>query len=475
MKQTLKKFFGDRAFYRMVLTVAVPIMVQNGVTNLVNMLDNIMVGSLGTEQMSGVSIVNQFTFIFNLLVFGAVSAAGIFTAQYHGVGDRDGVRNTFRFKFLINLLIGFLGIGVFLLFGEELIGLFLHEGSAEGDLVATLGYGMDYLTIMLFGLVPFALTQVYASTMRETGENLMPMIASIIAVVVNFVFNTLLIFGTFGAPALGVRGAAIATVLSRYVELAVLVIYAHTHTEKCAFAKGAFRSVKIPIHLAKQISLKGLPLMLNEFFWAVAVTMRNQCYSMRGLDAVAAQNINSTIVNLFSVVYMALGTSIAIIVGNQLGAGKIEEAKDTDRKMVTFSVLCAMGLTGILVGAAFLFPLLYNTTAAAREIATFMIVISGILMPLNAFAHASYFTLRSGGKVLVTVLFDSVYMCCAILPFSLLLTHLTDIGIHLLFFLCQGAETLKFIPGIYLLSRGNWANQLVSKSDAADDTAKTTA
>ena len=465
----IKKYFGNRAFYRMVLTVAVPIMVQNGVTNLVNMLDNIMVGSLGTEQMSGVSIVNQFTFIFNLLVFGAVSAAGIFTAQYYGLGNKEGVRDTFRFKFLVNLLIGVVGIGVFLLAGDALIGIFLHEGSAEGDLAMTLAYGQEYLTVMLIGLIPFALTQVYASTMRETGENMMPMIASIIAVVVNFLFNTILIFGTFGAPALGVKGAAIATVISRFVELAVLMIYAHTQKEKCAFADGAFRTLKIPSRLAGQIAMKGLPLMLNEFFWALAVTMRNQCYSTRGLDAVAAQNIEATLINLFSVIYMSLGTAIAIIVGNQLGAGKIEEAKDTDRKMVAFSVLCALGMAVILVAFAFLFPMLYNTTENAREIATYMILICGLLMPFNAFSNAAYFTLRSGGQVMITVLFDSVYMWGVVLPVSFLLTHLTGMDIRLLFFFCQAAESIKFLPGIFLLRRGTWANQLVASEEPTED------
>lgn len=465
----LKQYFGDRAFYRTVLTVAAPIMVQNGVTNLVNVLDNIMVGSLGTEQMSGVSIVNQFIFIFNLLVFGAVSAAGIFTAQYFGVGNKEGVRDTFRFKFLINLLIGVLGIGTLWLFGDALIGIFLHEGSAEGDLALTLAYGKEYLLLMLIGLVPFAMTQVYASTMRETGENMMPMIASIVAVVVNFVFNTILIFGTFGAPALGVKGAAIATVISRFVELAILVIYAHTHKEKCAFADGAFRTLKIPSRLAGQIALKGLPLMLNEFFWALAVTLRNQCYSTRGLDAVAAQNIDATLINLFSVVYMSLGTAIAIIVGNKLGAGKIEEAKDTDRKMIAFSVLCALGMAILLAGVAFLFPMLYNTTAAAREISTYMILISGLLMPFNAFSHAAYFTLRSGGQVMITVLFDSVYMWGVVLPTSLLLTHLTGMDIRWLFLACQGVESIKFLPGIFLLRRGTWANQLVKGEESTEE------
>lgn len=460
---SVKKFIGDKKFYRMVLAVAVPIMIQTGVTNFVNLLDNIMVGTLGTESMSGVSIVNQFIFIFNLMIFGAVSAAGIFTAQYHGLGDRKGVRDTFRFKLLINLTAGVIGVLVFGFFGDVLIELFLHDGAAEGDLLLTLAEGRAYLQVMLVGLIPYAISQVYASTMRETGETVMPMIASVVAVVTNFVLNLVLIFGYLGAPALGVRGAAIATVVSRFAELALLVIWGHTHTGKCGFLVGALRSLRVPRVLTGRIMLKGLPLMLNEFFWSLAVTMRNQCYSTRGLDVVAAQNINATIDNLFSVVYLALGTSISIVVGNLLGAGSLEEAKDTGRKMMTFSVMCSLGISGLLVATAWLFPGFYNTGDDVRELATFMILVTAAATPFRAYAHSAYFTLRSGGKVLVTILFDSVYMWAILMPVAFVLAHFTGVGIHWLFIICQAVEAAKFLLGIVLLRRSHWAKQLVAE------------
>lgn len=458
----IKKFIGDRAFYRKVLAVAVPIMVQSGITNLVNLLDNIMVGRLGTEPMSGVSIVNQFIFIFNLLIFGAISAAGIFTAQYHGLGDTEGERYTFRFKFLINILAALLAIGVFLLFDDALISLFLHSGNSDGDLAATLFYGKQYLLIMLIGLIPYAISQVYASTMRETEQTIVPMIASIVAVAVNFVLNLVLIFGLLGLPALGVRGAAIATVISRFAELAVLVIWGHTHKEKCLYLERAFRSFRIPRKLFGQIAVKGLPLMANEVFWAIAITLRNQCYSTRGLEVVAAQNINSTILNLFNVIYMAIGCSISIIVGNQLGAGKFEEAKDSDRKLLAFSVTCAVGLGVLLVSFSHLFPLLYNTTETVRSLAAYMMMVSAVAMPFCAFAHSAYFTLRSGGKVIVTLLFDSVFMWTVVLPISAAMAYFTGVSIYLLFAIAQGTEIIKVIFGAILLRRGTWARQLVA-------------
>ncbi len=461
----LEKWIGDRKFYKTVLAVSLPMMIQNGITNFVNLLDNVMVGSLSTEAMSGVSIVNQFIFVFNLLIFGAVSAAGIFTAQYHGAGDVAGVRYTFRFKFIINALAGLLGVLAFVFFGDELIRLFLHEGSIEGDLELTFAYGKDYLLVMLAGLIPYAISQAYASTMRETGHTVLPMVAGAAAVATNFVLNCILIFGLFGAPALGVTGAAIATVVSRGVELGVLLFWGYYKKEEHPYLQRALRSLYLPRELFGRILVRGLPLMLNEFFWAMAITLRNQSYSTRGLDAVAAQNISSTILNLFSVVYLALGSAIAIVVGRELGAGQLEKAKDTARKMNVFSIFCACLMGLVLIVTSPLFPRLYESTEDVRSLATYMIIASACLLPFLAYAHAVYFTLRSGGKVMITLLFDSVYMWALVVPVTYVLAKYTSIGIHWLFLIGQGMEIFKCVFGAILLKTTNWANRLVGGED----------
>lgn len=234
----MKKFIGDKKFYKMILAIAIPIMIQNGITNFVSLLDNIMVGRIGTEQMSGAAIVNQLIFVYNLCIFGGVSGAGIFTAQYFGQKDNEGIRNTFRYKLWMALILTVGTVIVFLIGGEQLISMYLHgEGSAE-NLAATLAYGKQYLYIMLIGLPPFMMVQVYASTLRECGETVTPMKAGITAVVINLVFNYILIYGKFGFPVLGVRGAAIATVLSRYVEAAIVIHWTHKHKEVNQYIEG---------------------------------------------------------------------------------------------------------------------------------------------------------------------------------------------------------------------------------------------
>ena len=218
------RYIGDRAFYRRVLGVAVPIIIQNGITNFVSLLDNIMVGQVGTIPMSGVSIVNVLLTVFNLCIFGATSGAGIFTAQFRGSGNNEGIRHTFRFKILICLLLTAAGLGIFLLGGDALIGLYLTGQGDASTASDALGYGMSYLMVMLWGFLPFALTNAYSSTLRETGETMVPMIGGVAAVLVNLGLNYVLIFGHFGAPRMGVEGAAVATVISRYVEFAIVVI-----------------------------------------------------------------------------------------------------------------------------------------------------------------------------------------------------------------------------------------------------------
>ena len=459
----LKRFFGDKKFYIMVLTIAIPIMVQNGITNFVNMLDNVMVGRLETEAMSGVTIVNQFIFVFNLLIFGAISSAGIFTAQFHGLGDTVGKRNTFRFKLIIVTVATLLCMVLFLCFDDQLVSLFLHESDQQGDLELTLKYGKEYLAVIVWGFIPFALSQAYGSTLRETGKPAIPMIASIAAVVVNLVFNYILIFGHLGAPALGVAGAAIATVLSRFVELAVIAVWTQSHKKHADFIVGAYKSLAIPRTLVRSIVVRGLPLMVNELLWAAGVTFTNQCYSLRGIGVVAALNISTTISNVFNVVYMALGVAISIVVGNLLGAGKLEEAKDTDRKMITFSALCAVGVGLVLVALSSVFPQMYNTTDEAKQIAAYMIIVYSMIMPAHAFANAAYFTLRSGGQVLITVLFDSVYMWVIVVPIAAILGHFTNMNIYWLYLACQSLEVVKAVFGLALVKHGSWVKQLVGK------------
>ncbi|MFA9466158.1 MAG: MATE family efflux transporter [Velocimicrobium sp.] len=457
----MKKYIGDKKFYSMVLLVAVPIMIQNGITNFVGLLDNIMVGQIGTEQMTGVAITNQLMFVFNICIFGGISGASIFGTQFFGNRNFEGFRNTFRFKIGLSALFVIVGVAIFFFGGNNLIKLYLHQGSSVENLDVTLQYGKRYLLIMLIGMLPYAASQVYSSTLRETGETVLPMKAGIVAVVVNLIFNYILIFGKFGMPALGVEGAAIATVISRYVEALITIIWTHINKKKNEFIIGVYHTLRVPANLGKHIILRGMPLMLNEAMWASGMAIMTQCYSVRGLSVMAGINISSTISNLFNVVFIALGGAVAVIVGQLLGAGKMEEAKDTDRKLIFFSVMsCVFIGIGMAIMAPF-FPRLYNTTQEVKSLATNFIIISALCMPIYAFTHASYFTLRSGGKTVITFIFDSCFIWVFSIPLAFYLTRFTDWNIIHIYLYCQLIELIKCVIGFVLVKKGVWIHNIV--------------
>ena len=459
----LKRFIGDRAFYRRVLQIALPIVIQNGITNFVSLLDNIMIGQVGTVQMNGAAISNLLLFVFNLCVFGAVSGAGIFTAQFHGAGNAEGVRRTFRFKLLIGLLLTAAGTALFLNCGDTLISLFLKGQGSPEDAAQSLRHGREYLQVMLLGLLPFALANAYSSTLRETGQTLVPMVAGACAVVVNLCLNYVLIFGHFGAPVMGVRGAALATAVSRFVELAIVAIWTHLHSGSNPFIVGAYRSAHIGGSLLKQILIKGTPLLLNEALWSTGMTAMNQCFSLRSLDVVGAMNISTTLGNLGSVVFLSLGNVVGILMGQELGSQLPEKQIREDNAKLTFtSIASCLVFSLLMMAVSGLFPRIYDTTDSVRQLATRFILIYASFMPLHAFLNAAYFTLRSGGQTGITFLFDSGFVWVVSVPLAYFLVHFTSLPILPLYAICLGADLLKCGVGVAMLRSNRWIKNLTN-------------
>ena len=458
----LQHYIGDRAFYRRAIVTAAPIILQNLITNFVAMLDNIMVGLLDTAQISAVTIANNnLLFIFNLCMFGCVSCGGIFTTQFYGSGDQRGIRHTFRFKLISCTLLTALAAAIFWFGTDPLVGLYLR---GEGDPVlaaATLEYGRQYLHIMIWGLIPFAVTNAYAATLRECGEPAVPMYAGFAATAVNLVLNYLLIFGRFGAPRLEIAGAAIATVISRYVELLIVMLWTHRHTEKNPYAKGLYRGFHIPAPLLRQIILRGLPLLLNELLFSGGLAFLNQCYSLCGLDVVPALSISSTIYNLTAVVTRSLGITVGILTGQMLGADLPEQQiRDDNRRLIVLSVFSGVVFGGITAALGGVFPKIFNTTNEVRQLATWLILLSAVFLPLQAYNLPAYFTLRSGGKTVTTFLFDSGSIWLLMVSTAFILTRYTALPILTVFTLTNAMEGIKCIIGGVLIRKGSWIQNL---------------
>lgn len=462
----LRRYIGDKAFYRQVFAIAIPIILQNAITNFVAMLDNVMVGQLSTAQIGGVTIINNnLLFIFNICLFGGAAGAGIFTTQFKGSNNYEGVRYTVRFKLLICAMLTVIATGVFLLWPDPLIGLYL-QGDGDPQLAAdTLRYGREYLFMMLWGLLPFAITSAYAGTLRECGHPTVPMVAGLVATGTNLVLNYLLIFGKLGLPALGVQGAAIGTVISRYVEMGIVITWTHRHPQKCPYAPGLFRSLYIPKKLLGSIITKGMPLLVNELFWTVGMAIINQCYSTCGLNVVPAMSISSTIYNLMAVIYRSLGNTIGIIMGQMLGAGHgREKLLDANRKLLAMGVAVGVVFGAVTAGFSGVFPQIYNTSDDVRLLASRLILISAVLMPVQAYSFPVYFTLRAGGKTVITMLFDCGSIWVLHLPVAFCLSRWTDISILVIFALCNATDLIKCIVGRALIRSGFWIQNLADNT-----------
>ncbi len=454
--------FGTRAFYRRVVTVVLPIIVQNTLTNVVSLLDNVMVGQVGTLPMSAVAIVNQLLFVFYLCIFGSTAGAGIYGAQFYGHGDMEGVRHTFRFKLLFGGAITAASLTLFLLAGPRLVALYIAADTAPAEAQAILGYARGYLWVMLPGLVPFFITQAYSGTMRQCGHATLPMQASLTAMAVNFAGNGLLIFGLFGAPRLGVVGAAIATSLSRCVELAVVAVGSRRGAQKYPYMQGLYRTLALPPALAREMLAKSLPLLLNEGLWSLGQAMLLQCYSVRGIDVIAAMNICNTVSGVFNSVFLSLGDATAIVVGQSLGANELQNARRQAWWMLSLSALSCVGVGALLALCAPFIPHIYNTEPAIRALATRCIWVVAACMPVNAFANSAYFTLRSGGKTLITFLFDSFFNWTVSVPAAWLLAHGTPWPVPAVFLAVSALDLIKCVLGFVLIKKGVWVKNIVA-------------
>ena len=457
-----RRLIGTRAFYRSVLALLLPIIVQQFITSFVSLLDNVMVGSLGTEAISAASIANQVMNVFMLSIFGGLSGISIFGAQFYGKGDMNGLRHTLRIKLIFAAGISLLAVAVYGVFGESFIRSFLQGDSNGGDLQLALAEGRAYLNIMLFGLLPFALVQTYAGTLRETGETVAPMVAGICAILTNLFLNWVLIFGNLGAPRLEIRGAAAATVVSRYVELMIVLIHAHRRKDRYPFIRGAYRSFRVPGALLRRIFPTALPLLINEILWSLGMTFINQLYSSRGLNAVAALNITGTAWNLFCVIMFAMGSAVSIMVGQRLGAGELAQARDVDRKLIFLTEVIHLVIGGVMILAAPYVPLMYAVGPDVQDLTRRLLIVAGLALPIHSFAHVTYFTIRSGGRTVITFLFDAVYTWCVTVLLAFLLCRFTDLPILWIYFCVQFVDIIKLVIGLIMLRSDFWARNVVS-------------
>ncbi|MBR0342738.1 MAG: MATE family efflux transporter [Oscillospiraceae bacterium] len=450
------KLIGTKEFYKSVFHIAIPIMIQNVVTNSVSLVNNITVSNLGTESLAGVAIANSLISIYYLCIFGTISATGIFGAQYAGRKDYLGERFIFRLMITLSIVFSCAWMLFFMLAGKPMIGLFLHDSGDGTDLALTLSEAYRYIFAMSISFLPYSINSAYSEMLRENNRARIPMISSIVALVMSLVLNLILV------PLLGVIGAATASVISRFVECIINVLWTHKYPEEVPFIYHAFDTLKVPAPLAKTVLIKGIPLIISETLWSVGETVITQSYSYHGVTAVAAINMAVTISSLVNTAFFSMGVAIGIILGNILGTGDMEKAKETDYKLLTLSFFIGIAVGAVLIGAGLVVPQIYTSqTAEVKNLARLFIWCEAAGAPFRAYGNGTYYTVRSGGDTVMTFLYDcgSIWFLSAATAYFL--THFTSLGVVTIYLAVKLVEGVKCLIGTYLVAKGKWLTNIV--------------
>ncbi len=456
-ERRIRPHVADKAFYKHAIVIMAPIMLQQLISTVVNLVDNLQVGQLGSQSIAGVGIANQFYFIYTLMLFGIAGGGGLYVAQFWGAKDKDGMKQSYRFMLICSFVVSIFFMLLAYFGAYKIIGFFTKDAG-------TITEGVAYIRVALFTYLPMAFSIATAGSFRSIGQSKVAVLPSIVAVFVNMVFNYILIFGKFGAPALGVRGAAYATIIARVVEL--IMLYSAMQKDTCPFRTSIARIIKVKRVLFKTILIKSIPLIANELLWSTGVTMQFKAYSTRGVVALAALNIMNAVNNMFFVVNSGQATAISVIIGHALGANKLDEARRDSRRLILFGIFISACLLVLHIATGILIPSVYNVTPDVRATARILIAISAVMMPIYLTNAGFFFILRSGGDTKSVMLMDSLFTWFITVPYALMLANFTSLPLIQLFVLAQATEFIKLTIAYSLFRKERWVKNLTDVPEA---------
>lgn len=449
----MKKYIGSRKFYRELFFVCLPLIIQFFVQQSVNFLDNIMVGDMGEEAIAAVGIANQYYRLYFPLVFATGAGATIFTAQYFGAKNFKKLKQTFGFKLVWPMVIAVVFVICGYLFKYNIVDFFIEDGN-----VLTRQYAVDYLEIMILSFIPYAVVSAFATTLRPIGKAKIPMYISSIAMLINLVFNYLLIFGNFGFPELGVKGAAIATVIARCFEaVAFVMIYIVQDIE----FKGSFKELfTIEVSLQKAILKKMIPLLINEFGFTTASIFIFKAFAHTGTKGLALVSIVDIIFFMFMILVNGLGTASSIFIGNRLGANKLEEAEQNSYWMLSYGVIMASVVMVMIIVFSPLLPELYNIDQELKDIIKWALILRSLTVIPMMITRVTLFILRNGGRATETLIIDGVFMWLVKVPLALILSYVFEANILVVYTLVHFTQFPNALISIYFFKKKKWLKNL---------------
>lgn len=448
----LAEYRYDKKFAMSALSVMVPVVLQQLISALFNVADNLMVGTLNAVSMSAVTVANKPYIFYTGVFFGVTGGAGILLSQYFGAGDTKQCQRIFATEMLLGLGWSLLYSLVLLAFPEQVMRIFVSDE-------ATVQLGVDYLRLISFSYIPAAVSMVCVMSARCLGLNRIPTITSVFTIGLNVTFNYIFIFGKLGVPAMGVQGAALGTLLARLIEL---VFYLFLLMKKKMFfsldLKCAFR---LPRHIWRSFVQRATPLTLNELLFSAGFMVFFWCYSHIDETALPALSIAEMASQMGNVLSSGVGSSVSVLIGTLLGASRFEEAKSNTKKLLSLAL--TISLMGMALGCtlAFVLPPLYSIGDGLRTLASKMTLIYSMSIPLSVAYLFCFFVLRAGGDTKSATLLDSVYMWIVPIPVALCVAlFFPQIGIVGALLITQSILSTRLIPSVYFLRKGKWVRNI---------------
>ncbi len=457
---TLKNsIFGSWTFYKRFLAIAFPVMAQQLIQNFVSLIDNFMVAGLGDVKMSGVNVTNQVSFIFLTIINTICIAAGIFMSQFNGAKQKEKMQQTFNFKLTICGTFGLLFTIFCFIAPRNVFELMLKNNT---DASSILDQSVMYSRAFALSWIFAVLSQSIATSLREIEIVRPPLVISICATLINTFLNWVLIYGNLGAPRLEVKGAAYATVVARIAEFLIFVLY--ISKKRPDFLFNPFKGLKIDLKLYSSIFRKSGMLLYSEVFWAFSETFSNALYNTRGgAEVVSGMSSGFAVANLIFICIGGITTSTGVILGQELGANKIEECKKEKNWILSGAFF--LGIIFMIIGflSTFLVNIVFgNLSEQSRLYAKELIIITSIYLPLWTFLNGQYAISRTGGDTTMGVICDTIGNILFI-GGMIILTFCTKLNPIAMYAIVKLSDIPKMIVAYFWLKKEKWLVNLTLK------------
>lgn len=457
----LRKYFGTAAFYKMAVLIALPVMTQSLIQNLVSLIDNFMVSGLGDIKMSGVNVAGQILFIFFVLINTICISGGIFMTQFSGAGDKRGMQQALMFKILVAGVAFLIYLMVCMVFPRQVLSLMVI-GNAQAD--AILDVAQEYMFLMGFIGIPMTVSFIIASSLREIGSVKAPLVISVVATLVNTFFNWVLIYGNLGAPRLEVRGAAYATIIARLVEMTSFYVY--VKIKKPDFLIKFSDLFHIDFGLFKEIVKKGYMILFSEMLWVISETITTALYNGRGgAEVVSGMASSFAIANLFFVSFEGINTATSVIIGKTLGQGKLDEARKQKDWMLTAAIFFGIVVSMVGLATMLLVPVVFgNLSIEAQDICRKMVLIMALFMTLWVYQNTQFAVSRAGGDTMMGMVVDFCTTLLIVIPGVFILALCTDLGPVYMYLGIKLVDILKVAIAVVWLKKERWVQNLAVRN-----------